>query len=401
MRLPRCVPFFLAMLLSGCQPEIWLSEGDGRVDLDAGRDAAIVVPRDANDVDAADAEMDAAPPIGRDCELGRVTVARVSTTSPLEAPTFAASGRLGTLRYGVLVPPAASLTTTDATTLLVLDDEGASLNERTFRLDDALGAPTSTATLHSLSSLTSDEGFLLLTPREIRMLDASGMGDSAAATLATPPSSLWQRAAAWIDADRFVFVEDTPDLFLAVLDRTTGEVTTTSVSAANAAGIHIDAGGVTITSAGPSSDIVVYDPDLSGTETLRTTWTDGTLLGARFLGAGLVGGERTWLVRDASEFRTNVTSYRISPPDEPVAGASTALLGPLVGSREGAFIALTSANPTLAIYGLETHSFSMLATGFAAPPLVEEERDATNVSLLFFEPAETGTASIELACGRH
>ncbi len=400
----RSLSLLTLALSLGCQPEIWLSEGDGRVDLDAGRDAAIVVPPDANavdasEVDASDAGVDAA--VGRDCEVAPVTVVRVATTGPLEAPTFATSGRLTTLRYGVLVPPAASLTTTDATTLVVSDDEGTLLHERTLRLDDALGAPTSTATLHSLSSLASDEGFLVLTPREIRLLDADGLGDAVAATLTTPPSSVWQRRAAWIDAERFVFVSDTPDLLLAVFDRTTSEVTTTTISATNAAGVHVDGGGVTITSTGASSDIVVYDPDLSGAETLRTTWADGTELDARFLGAGFVDGERTWVIRDAAEFRTNITAYRISPPDAPVGGASTTLLGPLVGSREGAFIAITSENPTLAIYGLRAHAFSMLATGFAEPPLVEEERDGENVSILFFEPAETGTASLTLVCGRH
>jgi hypothetical protein len=394
-------PLVIALSLA-CQPEIWLSEGDGRIDLDAGHDAHVVVPPDANDASEVDAriEPDAAPP-RRDCELASVMVAPVSDTVSLEAPTLATSGRTTTLRYGVLLPPSSSLTATDETRLVVLDDEGTLLHERTLRLDDASGAVTSTATVHSLSSLADDEGFLLLTAREVRVLDSSGEDASPAVALATAPSAAWQRAAGWIDADRFVFVSDTPDLLLAVFDRTTGEVASTPISALNAAGVHLDGGGVTITSAGPSSDIVVYDPDLSGTETFRTAWDDGTLLGSRFLGAGFVGGERTWVVRDASEFRTNITSYRISPPDAPVAGASTTLLGPLVATREGPFLAIRSANPTLALYAFETHAFSMLAMGFAGAPVVEDERDGANVAILFFEPADAGASSLTLACGRH
>ncbi len=195
-------------------------------------------------------------------------------------------------------------------------------------------------------------------------------------------------------------MSDTPDLRLAVFDRTTGDVTVTTISAAGAAVVHLESGGVTISSAGPASETVVYDRDLSGAEVLRTTWDDGTLLAARLLGVGFLAGERTWVVHDPSEFRTNVASYRISPIDPPVPGEGTALLGPLSATREGPFLAITSENPWVTLYAFETDGFRTVAMDFAGTPIVEEERDGANVSILFLEPAEAGTETLELACGR-
>jgi hypothetical protein len=396
-------------LLPACRNEIWLSDRDGNIELDAGGDAHVVRPPDASLVDAGEVdggEMDGGEidvdsgTVGRGCELTPVPIVVVGDTGPLEAPTLAVSGRLATLRYGLLVPPAASLVATDETQLVVLDDEGVVLLDRGIRLEDGSGAVTSTATLHSLSPLVDEEGFLLLTPRGIWMLDADGAGASETATLTTPPSSLWQRSAGWIDADRFAFVSDTADLRVAVFDRRTGDVTTTSISALGAGGAHLEPGGATLSSAGPTNEIVVYDPDLSGLETLRTTWEDGSPLGTRLLGVGLFGGERTWLVRTADEFRTNVVSYRVTPGEPPAAGASTPVLGPLTATREGPFLAIMTETPSLVLYAFDAHSFSTVAMSFGGDAIVEHERDGASVSILFLEPVEPGRASLELACGR-
>jgi hypothetical protein len=107
------------------------------------------------------------------------------------------------------------------------------------------------------------------------------------------------------------------------------------------------------------------------------------------------------VVNDPSEFRTNITSYRISLGDPPAARATTPLLGPLASSREGPFLAVTSNNPALVLYAFETETFSMLASGFAGSVLVEHERDGANVAVLFVDPAGASETSLSLACGRH
>lgn len=388
-------------LAGGCQNEVWLSAPDAHRDLDAGRDAGAPT-LDANDAGAGEidaAAEDAALP-RRACELTPVTVATTLGTAASEAPTLATSGRLATLRYGVLVPPAASVTPTDQTRLYVLDAEGALRAERTFRVDDATGSASSLVTLHSLFAGTGDEGFLLLGPSAIQRLDADGAALGSPVSLALAPSARWQRAAGWIDADRFAFVSDTPELRIVVFDRASGSVTPTSISAASAAVVHIDDGGVTIAGIAPSNDIVVYDPDLSGTETLRVAWNDGTPIGDRLLGVGLVGAERTWLVHSPCEFRSIVTSFRVAPDGTSSAGAMTQLLCPLVATREGPFVAIASENRLLALYDLEARSFSMLAMTFDEPPILEHERDGAHVAVLARVPTAAGAVALDLSCGR-
>lgn len=381
-------------LASGCTNEIWLSESpDASIDPPA--DASH--PQDAPAVDAPDGTADAGPPGARACEDAPVTIGLASPVATLEQPTLAIGGRLESLRYGLLLPPAASPTATEDTRLIVADRHGTVLHERAFDLDDASGATASSATIHSLPPGVSDEGFLLLAPREIRLLDADGEGASIA--LAVAPSPTWQRTAGWIDDDRFVFVSATPDLRLAIFDRTTREVRTTSISAADAACVHVDPGGVTISSVGPLSETVVYDPDLSGAETLRTSWDDGALLGARLIAVGGAGTERTWLVRDANEFRTAVTSYRISALDPPSARGSQMLVGPVSASREGARVVITSSDPALTIYSLETHTFAVGPPTEGDPSIAEDERDGSSLSILTLRPASDGRVSLDLTCG--
>lgn len=404
----------LGALVGGCQNEIWLSAPDGGSDLDAAsppNDAFVVDARtidaraiDAHTVDAVAIDAPIAEDSGvphRACELVPVTVTTAGITASDEAPTFATSGRHDTLRYGVLVPPAASVAPTEDTHLSILDGEGALREERTFHLVDASGSVTSRATLHSLAEDAPDQGFLLLTPTALQLLDASGDAPSSLVPLAVPPSPVWQRAAGWIDADRFAFVSDTPDLRIAVFDRTSGVVSATSISVASAAAVVLAPGGVTVSLAAPESTVVVYDPDLSGTETLRAPWVDESALGDRLLGAGLVGGERTWLVHNPCEFRTYVTSYRIAADGMATDGPRMQLLCPLVATREGPFVAIASENQRLALYDFATHAFATVTGTFAEPPTVESERDGASVAVLARVPAAEGAVSLVLWCGQH
>ncbi|MDQ3031365.1 MAG: hypothetical protein M3Y87_03040 [Myxococcota bacterium] len=402
--LRRCAVASLAITLSlgtGCTNEIWLSDALDASTADASPDA----PRelDGGQADASDAVVDSGhEPLPRACETGPVTILQTSVNPPLEQPTLAVSGRLESLRYGLLVPPSASTTATEETRLIVSDRGGTALHERAMRLGDAAGSPASTATLHSLSPEASEDGFLLLAPRGIWLLDADGAGEQTAAFPAAGPSPAWQRVAGWLDADRFAFVSETADLRLAVFDRRTGAVETTSISAADAASVHVEPGGITISSVGPLSETVVYDPDLSGAETLRTDWDDGALLAARLIGVGASGGERIWLVRDANEFRTFVTSYRVSPDGPPVAGAALMLVGPLTATREDGQIAIeSSATPgrALTVYSLESDTFSTLSTVFGGSVVVEHEREGALLSFLSLEPAGKDRLSLELTCG--
>lgn len=381
-------------LATACTNDIWLSDS-----FDAGLEPPIDASpgQDARVIDAPEIDVDAGEDGPRACEVAPVTIALASNAPPLERPTLAVSGQADTLRYGVLLPPAASPTATEETRLVITDRHGTVLHERAFDLDDASGAPTSSATIHSLPLGASEEGFLLLAPRQVWLLD--GDGEGAPTALVAAPSPTWQRAAAWIDDERFVFVSDTPDLRLAVFDRSTREVRTTSISAADAACVHVDADGVTISSVGPLTETVVYDPDLSGAETLRTTWDDGGLLAERLIAVGATGAERTWLVRDSSEFRTAVTSYRISALDPPSARGSLVLVGPLAASREGARVVIASSDPALTIYSLETHTFAMGPPTAGDPIIVEAERDGSSISILALRPATDGRVSLELTCG--
>ncbi|MFO0684970.1 MAG: hypothetical protein U0234_23130 [Sandaracinus sp.] len=395
-----------AALASGCRNEIWLSEPDGRAELDAGADAgrdASLGPRDANDVDAVAIDAptiaeDAALP-ARACERAPVPVVSTLATGPLEAPSLATSGRDATLRFGVLVPPAASATPTSDTRLLVLDDEGTVLADRAFRVDDASGSASSGATLHSLPEGSGGEGFLLLAPTSITWLDGDGVADPSPVMLATAPSPTWQRAAGWLDADRFAFVSDTPDLRVAVVDRTSGMVTATPIAVAGAAAVHIEPGGITVALDAPSSDVIVYDPDLSGAEALRVTWADGSALGSRLLGAGLAGTERTWLIHDTCEFRTIIRSFLVAPSGASTPGSTLQLRCPLVATREGPFLAIASENQFLAVYDFGARTFSTLARTFEEPPLVESERDGAHVAVLFRETTAASATALDLACG--
>lgn len=393
----------LAVALAiGCDYSVWLS-GDASAELDAtipdatSLDASV----DAEGVDAEplDAQppdvgpFDAGPP--RVCETSPSIVGAVRATPALERPTFAISGRRASLRYGVLVPPSASPTPTSDTTLILVDRDGAAVGERALRIEGSGGAPASTATLHALSHDSSAEGFLVLGPRGLWVLDADGAGDPIA--LATPPRPEWQRAAGWVDADRFVFVTDTADLRLAVFDRTTNAVTTTSISVAGAAVVHVEPGGVTVSMAA-TSETVVYDPDLSGAESLRTTWNDGELLGRRLVAAGIVAGQRIWIVYGTNEFRTDVASHRVSAAGDAVRLTGITLVSPVTASLEGPVIALEGFGPSLAIYSLASDRFTEL-TPRAEGALVESERDGERVSVLTLLPDATGGLSLELACG--
>lgn len=388
-------------LAIGCDYSVWLSDDpDAGIELDAAMpiDATIDARppdaplRDAGPFDAP--EIDAGP---RTCETSPSIVGVVRAAAPLERPTFAVSGRAASLRYGVLVPPAASATATSDTTLLLVDRQGAAVGERRLRVEGAGGAPVSTATVHALSHESTAEGFLVLGPRALWVLDADGAGD--AIVLSTPPRPEWQRAAGWVDPDRFVFVTDTADLRLAVFDRTTGSVTATTISVAGAAIVHVEPGGVTVSRAGLTSDTVVYDPDLSGAEVLRTGWDDGDPLADRLVAAGVAAGQRIWIVRGTNEFRTDVASHTVSATGEVVrVPPGETFVSPVTASLEGPVIALEGSGPELWIYSLATGTFTMLSPR-AAGALVESERSGDRVSVLSLLPDATGGLSLELACG--
>jgi hypothetical protein len=194
-------------------------------------------------------------------------------------------------------------------------------------------------------------------------------------------------------------VSDTADLRIAVFDLRTRAVTTTVISAAGAIVVHLEPGGATISGGVSTNEIVVYDPDLSGTETLRHTWSDSSPLGTRLLGAGLFGGERTWVVHSPAEFRADITGYDIAPGAAPVARVAMTRLGPFTASHEGPFLAITTDNPSVVLYAFEAHMFSVAAMDFEGTPIVEHERDGASVAILFVEPAAMG-GSLDLVCGR-
>ncbi|MBX3269296.1 MAG: hypothetical protein KF729_03490 [Sandaracinaceae bacterium] len=384
--------------LLGCDYAVWLSE-----DLDAGeradaaalRDAANDAAPDADRLDADGPDADG-PDAGaqRACERGPVPLGTARATDPLSQPTFAVSGHLGSPRYGVLVPPAASRIATEDTRLIIADADGATLRERALRVTDGAGAPASTATLHALPA--DGEGFLILGPTAIWLLSADGEGEPLA--LAVPPRAEWQRSAGWLDDDRFAFVSDAPALPLAVLERAARAVSATTVSAVDAACVHIERGGVTISRAGPTTEVVVYEPALDGAEALRSAWDDGTPLAGRLLAAATHGSERVWIVRDANEFRTAVTAVRVPAGSEPVPGSSITLLSPITASLEGTVFAIQGSGPALWTYSLELATFSPLP----APPgdaLVEPERDGERLAVLGLRPDGASDLALELSCG--
>lgn len=286
----------------------------------------------------------------------------------------------------------------ELTSLIVADREGAVLHSRPLAIEDASGAPVSSATLHGLSFSSPDEGFLILAPTAIWPLDAAGAGDPIA--IDPGPSADWQRSAGWIDDDRFLFVTNTPDLRLAVFARSTRAVTLTPISTRGAARVLVSPGELTISSAGPGTEVVVYDSTLSGAVILRSEWHDGTPVQARLLVATSGPGERTWMIRDSAEFRAALQAYRVPLGGDPIAvGASPpSLLSPVIASLEGDMIAIYSSRPTLTLFALDT----ALYTELPPPPgmvLVEPERDGGQVALLTLRPSATGALSIELTCG--
>ena len=146
-----CVIALAITIAPSCDYAVWLSDDPdgGAVDdasppNDASSDAPNV--QDAHEPDARDIDAGGVA----DCELTPEPVATVRPNDALERPTFAVSGRLDTLRYGVLVPPSASAIATDDTRLVLVDHRGAFVGERTLAIVDGSGAPSSTATLHAL-----------------------------------------------------------------------------------------------------------------------------------------------------------------------------------------------------------------------------------------------------------
>jgi hypothetical protein len=377
-------------LAVGCDFSVWLSD-----DLDASV-APDAPPHDAPPDAPVDApEIDAGP--RRACEVEPSVLGSVLPTGPDEQPTFAVSAAPGPLRYGVLVPPVASATVTTDTALIIADGEGNPVRTHALAIDAVGGGPTSTATLHSLSPESTTPGFLVLGPTAIWLLDEMGIGGPVA--IPTPPSPPWQRSAGWIDADRFAFVTSTADLRVAVFDRTTMATTETPISAAGAARVLVEPGGVTISRAAVM-EVVVYSPALDGTEILRTSWTDepGNVLGERLLAAAVDAGERRWLVRGAARFDNNVTEYTVPAAGDPVQGsARVVLVTPITASLEGPVVALQGSPSTLTIYSLASRTFTSLP-----PPdgvaLVESEREGEQVAVLTLRLDGSGDLSLELEC---
>jgi hypothetical protein len=412
--MPRRAARLLALVslvsMGGCRTVVWLGEDrDEGVALDAasseaGRPDAPPLRDAGRDADSweLDSAVDAAD-VGPDAFVvptcatheTEITGARVGVAT--EAASLASSGTGARLRFGILLPAAARLTG-DETQLVLLDRDGARVGERLIAVLDAGGAPSSAATLHSLSPHTVDEGFLLLTETSIALLDHDGATVGLETPLAAPPSRARQREAGWIDDDRFVFIDASGRI--TVFDRVSRSVDVAPIDVSGRARVLVDPGGVTVTSEGMPNELVVYAADLTGAEALRTSWSDeGSMpIGYRLLGTNFSPTQRTWLIRATGEFRATLKSYAVPSMGEPVLGPSWLGVGPFPTiALEGQLVAIVDSGSRLTLFSFSTGSFDETGIVVGAAAAFEPERDGRHSAAVWVGPGSAGT-SLLLRC---
>lgn len=314
------------------------------VQLHADRDAATTIDALSTDV-GSDTPIDDAPDAPPQTCAEGLRLMDVRPSAEHEA-SIATAGAGDGLRYGILVPPALRDDGASTTRLLIVSRLGAILFSRELALLDGGGAPSETATVHTMPAR---DGFLVLGARGITRLDVDGASASER-TLSIPPLASAQRGAGFVDGDRFVFASSGTGAPLAVFDRAADTVEVTAIETAAAAVWRVHRGGVTIGIDEPT-ETVEYAASLDGTVTFRSAWPPAPLA-RRLLGAYTAGGRRLWVTADGEEFRNTVSVHEVPDLGAPIPLTAATLVAPLAVTQEDELLTVAEAPGDLAVVDL-------------------------------------------------